>query len=695
MQTNERKSKSCQIVAFVGSAWLSLLDHIDTFPNSLLLVLDVPSELERLQFLQYRKQRAILLPLGNEQTTETLIGQYGSNARNNALKYIANTQSKDGLAQLPAAGGCAIEQLMSHPDTLRILSESVPELIADSGGILEFIELLIISGTGGGTSSEGAPVFARGYSRILADTTGLSIRVNAHLLGSVTFSGSAFPRTQINTACSMARWIEFAQNTQDPRISVTLFPTELVPARTDRERRDSLICQQHTAFTCLDVQRKIDQERSNLAANGPFGNIILPTTTHFDSIPEDQIETDIARQYLPLVQDVLDCPPAYGRVLGVDLLHAESKLPTPEQVWESLLSLDDLESIRDFLDSLFSAAEAEATVELSNASRIFLPSIGELLSEPVNSPQLAKERLGLALAVADKLRLLQLDLAEELEEFRVQVESCQNSVARALYRVQGRAYFNLFSQTRLENRLEEALGECIEVMQARHEVETELTYVSRALANVEQAIETQIERFSRLAGKLERSSHFSDAVSPHPHVNARPLEQTLSLLMHAVEQSQDAPGFTDILVRCVGETTLHGIARSVRAEDVSIESIVSASIAARFADASPHWGGVPRKDRPMCFVVYPPTANHIQKMLIQQHAAQKDLSKVSFADQTAPSRAVSKIELRNCNDLMDIFVPPYRFALGKAMESPIAPLFLDDVGLLEKIGINVNSKSSN
>ena len=669
-----------RLFLLVGSAWLSVMDRRDFTQGRYVAPLDNLTELQKYSHLEGEKNYWPI-PLGGSSTSiQSIVQSVGTDEQVAAMAHLSTIQVHDGLGQVKGFGDAAMLRELS-PERLGQLEHLESQLRDLAHGSLTELRILFLSGISGGTGGAGLLRLFQTVTDLFSSHS-LSITATVHLLGPLSFEARG-PRTLRNAGCSVAEWAAVLAEWQNPKVGISVVCHEVQPVGDDVVQRDRLVQERVYVLEAPVVEESLSIARTNHSADGRFGNVLFPRTAHFERVSDRQVLSDLAAEYLGIVDSLLE-PTGSLEVdrIEFDYVDQSASVPTAQSLLDELELFTSRSGIRTRLtESCSRQISARAIAILPGRDQLPVGNIREVITEPVTTPGEAKDRLrllsGLKRAVHGGIGRTE----QEVLELSARNTELANAAAAAVLQLGGCGFSALFrSAEALRERSIVAIELFLESSRLLGEAKAELTCLVNLQDYLEGQYEALLSRLERLAVALESSISRGCDVDLTPHVIGRPIDECFGPLMLAAgrDPADEASSFRRTLKHSVGTVTLHGLAKIVGAKEATVEAVVDAAIQ-RDGDQSPPWGGAIRSDKPDSnFVVYPYVAPETKSQIERHHERIGTHFKTAFADETAPTRNVIKLELRHGRGLSDFFTPLHEVHVTKALESELGPLFMSE-----------------
>lgn len=686
------------IIFFVGTSFLDQFNSVARLnPNALVCVIDVQHELSKLVVPPELEDRLVRLPLGGEKTIQQLVGEHGTPAQRQALERFPAIASNDGAAQLACSGTAAVRELLAQPNVQQWLDSVVPELIRRAGGAVPQGRVAVYAGSAGGVSSQGARTAVDSLVKIFVQSGISSVDVTIHLIGGISYSGKEFKRTQQNTACSLVTWVDHFQSSRIPGVTYSLQASEIFPVSIDRDRRSELVADQVTALTPPTVQDRIRQERSNRAADGRIGNVLLLGTEHYRRVSEEQLRNDVAEMYFPDLDEITQTEPARSEVVSLRFDYVDSRQidPPADELLDQLLQVDDAEVVLDLVAPVPTFDSVEVVAEIADGTNLMYSRLHEQFASMPPTPREFTERLALMLALQERVVSKLGVLLDEQADLQRSVEAAEEKLIKVHRRLVNPPLVPLKSTERRIEELCQLIEEYRERFRAWQDVSMEVELLETVANDCSQLIEQDFNRVSIVLQFLKRQIAYSKMISRIPMVEAKPLDVTFFGLVNASFETDDTDrSLADYLSTCVAAITRHGLMHITGAEDESTDSIVATVRSGNADTVSPDWGGREARYRAASILVYPAVSPRDRAALIEVHKQVDPNVTIAFADQDAPSRNLVHLKLCYCREINDLITPYYVAGLRKVLADPATELFLPDLSVLTNLGVEIDSSSN-
>lgn len=684
-----------QILILAGTSYLYLVNFMAMYPNSIFILVDAQVELEALKLTRSQRKSVHQLSLGSGLTVQQLSALHFSPSQKDAISKIPNMSMEDGLAQVAGFGRAAMTHLIGQRETEEFINGLSERLISMSGGELDSALLKLYCGTSGGAGSLGGFVLFNHVVDTLIRQSSVNIHADIHLLGPITYTDDRFPRTQFNAATSTATWLHHSLHSRQDRLTMTFFLREVPAVGVDRAKRSDFMLDQDQSFSSPVVSEHIDTIRTNQAANGSFGNLLLPRFDHFQRISRDSAAADIAADYIPDLESLLETPAASGRIAAIYFEHESDddvRLAT-EEIVSACRETDDIEPCLELVGNPL-AITATLVVELVDGTQIPITPSGKGLGAPITSLKSAREHIALLRAIQASAESESAAVDADAVELLKTLEKAERSCRRGLYCV--RRSNRLGKRGSTFQKAIEAADDLRDHAQFLQEAEAERSAIAFAQSAVDRELNSQLKRFETLLTMLEDvgvpASHASDS----PRVIPVPLTNVLSDLVATVELPQLSElDFLKTLTRCVGSVTLFGLKEISGSRYESIDAVVE-TVKGIAPTRGPSWGGKRRLEKSKRFLVYPHVERNLALSLHQQHDRQQDPDYiVAFAHPESHALNIVGLEFRDANQMEDVLTPYLMDGIGKSCSDPLSPFYLQDVSILKALSVRLTQADAN
>lgn len=668
----------------VGSAWQSLVEYRRLTLGGTTIVVDVAAELASLRIHPAARSSMQLFPSGSNSTIKSLAEEYGSPHQLRAMEAFPNMSLEDGIGQVRGFGEMAARQLTGRADFQAFTRQLPGALLADAGGEMPRIVFNTYLGSAGGKASWGAQLLCEETLKVLLSGTDATIDASIYVIGGVSFTGPAFPRTQVNASASIAQWLHVNQHLPSDRVNLTLYFMELPPVGTNKSLRSQCLLDHHAAMLAPAVEENIRTLRSNRAASGEYGNVLLTRSDQFQRLTKREIVGEVAASYLPQLESVLRVRADSARFNGLrfEYEHRNAERPSVKQALEQALRARDVDQL---LEPVLAprGTRAGASLILRDGGSIDLRRVREHFAAPIRNLAQVRDRLATCKGASDLLASEIVDLRRQLDPVETHLDKALLQIEKQFARLLHRS-----SKKRVTWMLEK-LAQAREIRETLEEIQCELSVLQKAESHFHAEWRELRSRIDRLRRSVKRCALHAPERKGPAWIAAVPLARSLPELLAVSDTVGDDSGaMHHVLSTMTGTVTLDGLVRITGARSATIESLVAAVVSRQGARRGPSWGGAAREDEGDAFLVYPPVEPALQKRLIARHRELgHDLTRISFSKGADASVNVVALELHSCSELREILTPYYQTGLSRVLAGPARSLFLSDARILKDLGI--------
>ncbi len=681
-----------RVMVIVGTAFLHLAHYMEMYPNAIFILVDVPVELDGLRLSNKQRSRCHALPLGCGLTVQQLSRMHFTQEQQAAIAKIPNINMRDGLAQVAGIGRAAVMHLLEQRDVKSIMDGLVDTLMTLAGGELETVLVSFYSGTSGGSGSQGGNAMFNHIIDTLIRKSSVNIHAEIHLLGGITFTDSGFPRTQLNAASAAVTWVQQSLYADRERLTTTFFLREVPAVGISRDRRTDFMLDQDQAFSSPAIAQFVDTIRTNQAANGPLGNMLIPRSDHYRRLPRETVATDVARAYIPEIEDLIDTPSDTSRVVRVFLDHESDidRRSSEEELVSSCLDDGDVEHHLEWASEPIGVT-ARVNAELAGGFMMALSDGGENLAVSITDATSLERHIGLLRAIRDRMEDERATIFRERDNLAKIVDGQARRCKRCFKAVRHRARMGFAGRS--FDAAVKAVRELREESQFLEETEAELLAIANVTSAIDRELDSLLGRLEQLLSQLDACASPNSPPNQQPFVSPQPLSDVLAeLVAIAGHSSHGHVDIRDRLSRCIQYVTLEGLVAITGATSKSIDAIVDAVVEGNAITRGPSWGGKKRTDKCPRFIVYPAVDHELSVLLGQQHL-RNPVHDLSIAFALPESRAVNVVglEFRDALQIADVITPYLLDGISNAFADPLAPFFLSDPTVLTDLSIQVGS----
>ncbi len=436
------------LVTIVGTAYLTLLEYLAAFPESIILACDVQSELDALRIRPISSRHVVTIPFGASDSLQSIVIDHGTPQQVAAAMALPRVSMSNGCSQLPVVGALAMTHVLKRSQFRQLLRHQIlPSLHAWAGGELSVLEHLHFQGLSGGSGSLGGLELVRELCSEVNSSWGIPLRSKLHLIGAVSYQGPAFLRTRENAGCCIADVVDLAKSVGLIN-EVLVYLHELPPVGINKALRDAFAIEHFQAYCAPNVAEHVGRTAPNFAPAGPLGHVTLVQTSHFRSINKSIVAANVASSYLPIINSVMSVQADLGLVNHLDF--------RPKAVTRTRESLERvLERVLEMTphDVLMAVAQPRAQIEyflqvhLIDGRALDLTNVSETFCQPIPSSVDCEKRLRL-------LRTCKEAAEVEMEDAQLQatyayesLEEATSGASQAIADIQGTSFTSWFRST--------------------------------------------------------------------------------------------------------------------------------------------------------------------------------------------------------------------------------------------------------
>lgn len=335
----------------VGGNRAAVLRHQTLCGADINIHIDCENEVQQ-HIASAKRYNVKTLSVGKGETARTLAKAAHSAVRRRAEEH-APIDATRGMGQDREIGHFASVHLLSRAQVKEFLEHELPELLRRlTGGVVEVVRIVGKASVAGGTGSPGLRLFVNALEEaILTCSDATTIHTELQICGGISYSGLG-RRVHLNASAGTIEVFAYVTSKDhNDRVVRHLRLSELPPVGEDREARDRFMLECEQATQCPEVQAILAQLEPNAGMNGPFGNVWLLRSAHFQALhPRFDVGHDVA--------------PAYARTLQDLLRHCK---PQPALIRELVVTSHDVELPREDLEGLIARAntsDANDTIAL-------------------------------------------------------------------------------------------------------------------------------------------------------------------------------------------------------------------------------------------------------------------------------------------------------------------------------------------
>ncbi|WP_146415040.1 hypothetical protein [Crateriforma conspicua] len=669
-----------------------MIQFPELFSNSIVILIDVPEELVRYRVHERHGIRLHRLAIGNDKTIKDLVAEHGNHEQKAAFEQLPNATSRDGLGQTRGVGECAMKDLLAQPEVQAVIRELKNELKLKMRGVLSNARMSMFAGTGGGVASAAARLILDVAVDDLLDAGLVSVNVDVHLVGALTFSGVDGERTGKNSACSILDWIQEAKGKSG--LAITVFCHELPLVGCDRKTRDRLIRGQYSAMQAADVQTSFDQERSNHSTKGPFGNFYTPRMAFFRDLPEPVRASNVAQEYLRDIDDLLAASDDERMIIDIDFATRVDPMERLDalNLAESVDVAFDDEELEEWLNDLIHEAVQQSDLQgqltLPEERYVPLNKVSVLLDGDSSAPVALRERLTFARTALKRLDREIADRDYQQEEISLLIPKILKRAVKALRFLANSGNHQNRAARKHIRAVDEYATYAIEYFAITHEVDQ----LEAAESEIRSFESTASSRLERIRDAMLDCLRFDEDSLGEPAVDPLPFREVFQRIFEGIEDPSDsALSLTELLSGCAGTVSEHGLSQLVDSLDMTPESIAAAVVDTIETDGadtvmqSPPWGGFERAGEVKQFIIYPAARPDFMQALVKAHRDRHDPHIVTFAPTWVPTRTVVRLELWHCRSITDLLTRDYRKWMSDANNDPLRPLYITDASGLSNL----------
>jgi chaperonin cofactor prefoldin len=592
---------------------------------------------------------------------------------------------EDGIGQIRGFGEMAVREIIGRADFQTFARQLPGTLLSAAGGEMPRVVFDTYLGAAGGQASWGAQLLWEELLSILIANTGATIDSFVHVVGGISFTGPAFPRTQANASASIAQWLHRNNHLPGDRVNLTLHLSEISPVGTNKPLRTQLLLDHYSALQAPAVEKNIKGMRSNRAAAGEYGNVLLTRSDRFQGLSKPQIVGEVASAYLPKLAAALKvtADPGQFKGLSFEYQHSSDHRLSVKQALAQAMRARDVEQLVDLVLAP-RHTRAEPLLAIHGGGTIDLQRVREHFAKPVASLKEVRQRISMLKGAIKVVASEITDLRRQFERIEAHLEEDIEEIEASFAQLLGRR-----NSKQVTALLEKLIG-ARQINETIEEMHSELSVLRKAEEDFRTELSELLARLGRLyRGVKACSSQTIEREGPAWIVPIALSRRLAELLAVADTMGDDLAAMQHALSTMTGYVTLDGLTRITRAKSATVESIVSEVVSRQHTRKGPNWGGAAREDQSDAFLVYPPVEPTLQKRLVARHRQLgHDLTRISFSPGADCSVNLSILELRSCTELREILTPHYQTGLAQVLASEARPLFLSDPEILKDLGIS-------
>lgn len=686
-----RRRHKPSIVTLVGTAYLQLLEYLEVFPESIILACDVQSELEALRIRPIPCRHVITIPFGVSDTMQSLVSSQGTPRQLAAALSLPIISLSNGCSQLPVVGYLAMKRVLDRTQFRSLLRNQIlPSLHAWSGGELGVLRHLHLQGASGGSGSLAGLEIVRELCSEVNASWGIPLKCEFHVVGAVSFQGPEFLRTRENAGCTIAEVVDLTKSVGSTN-EILVYLHELAPVGIDKSLRDALAIEQLQAFMAPNVTEHVARTAPNYAPQGPLGHMTSVQTNHYRPLDQAIVAANIATAYLPQIVNLMSAQADLSLVNRLDLRRTETPRAREslERILERALETRPDEVI-GAVTQPHSKIEYLPQVELNDGRMLDLSDVSSTFCQPIKSATACENRLILLLTCG---QAVELALEEAELQVRDALDAIDESTTRAMRAIRDLRGELWFSWLRSTSRKIDCAESAFAQLRAASDYATDCRAKATALQLANRALNTESDG---LQDRLRRMSNLLASCLPrgdsHRHlaaVTAKPLDEIFEELMAATSNGIPQSDFVHLVNQAAQFVTRWGLGEIVGASDSSIEAIFASIASGEHRTEGPMWGGEPRHDQPVRFLVFPPVSSDLETLVREHHANSHSPSMIAFAATGLGSINIVELALTHFTSASDLTVPFYRKGSEQAAASHLRDLIIRNEEALKRVGISL------
>jgi hypothetical protein len=666
-----------RIALVVGGTHQGLVRHARSAAADLMLYVDVPNELSAA-----RPGKGVLRQaLVPGETLGSLVKHGCSPAVHRLHSTRPGVNLEIGLGQLRAIGKLAGENLFANGEFERFtVAQLFDPLMIQHNGAIQQVEITVFASAAGGTGSPLGPMIANAIKEVFVDRLDAVVSVNYLRAGSLTFL-SLGPRVHANAAAAVDEDLAYlcATDQHEREVRSTLF-FEAPMVKDRKSERDGFILEFSQALRARAVREILDRRSPNAALDSPLGTVRILRASRWNALSPRRIAGEMARQYLPELQQIRNTGATPGQVRGIEVVLQSSPAPGFLQIAEvrSVMSRAGKVAPPGLLEICLTAPEvypgSMVTIQM-NSDRVQLEEDFQMrFGTSAFTAAEFVEKLGALAgirgaleaeisAVAGRTQVVERKLGRVKSLLEQQMQHLYpvrfwNRVVASLGNPQSRlqVFFTLVNNGR-------------ELLRDEARLKAQAGALHAMLSKVCREIEREQARLDQLIQFLARHRPASVADAATGCVELVPLEVMLPELLEVLWQSS-AEALAERLASGVERVTLAGLAEITGASDATPEAVAAALVLKAPPHQAPVWGGKIPLTVGRTILVLPPVAEGVETAVGEAVARFDGDSVVVQADCAQAGVNVLGIEVREPQARSEIFTSFYNKAIETARKDP-------------------------
>ena len=647
------------ITVIDGGAYLAYTRHPAMWPPGVVVVCDVPNEIERV-LLAPVPPNLLIYPLAVGQTASTLANHAEPDVQQ-AISNVAAMNAASGLGQWRGMGALAIDNLLGSPDMKRLLEgDLLDALLQMNGGILDHVCVGGKGGLSGGTSSASLPKAVQAIANAITSRCDATVEVRLECVGALSYVGLG-PRVQRNGSAGMVDAVAYttAKDHHEREVrSLTLM--ELPPVGRDRDARDRLMLEVEQAKQCAQVTEVLDQTAPNRSLAGPLGNVTVWQADHYHHLhPQFDIAPDVVASYVRTLREISsESRPQPSLVEKLTFTEARADLPREDlEHIADRVQASDLQELVETIAQPGSKVTVGVIAVLQSGESLMLGEAATVWASPPTSVGETRKRLVIQRSVLSVLDAEIGSIEARLADLTHQRFVLEQHLRRATAALQPQGILirlrsALSSPARRLERFRLAAGYLRQTVDAMQQASGELHGVRHARRQVFQQTRQFELRLAEISSRLEGMVPLSERGRTEPLVTPRHIDDVFAALWQ-IRNDADEGQLCRTLVASVNRVTLAGLAKITAAQPPRLEVIASQITSGSAVDiAGPPWGGKRRVMDGLKFYVIPPVAPEMGEKLRQLiHDRDPGCVVVAIADAMPASINGLTLRIHNVNDI--------------------------------------------
>jgi hypothetical protein len=665
-----------RVVLIVGGTFQMLSRYVAAAGADALLYFDVPSELELIRPLE----GVIKFPLAGGETVGTLAANGCPPRVKEFFRSRPGVDLTNGLAQLRAVGALAAHKLLADPTFERkLLAEVFDLLFAKHNGLLEQVEICVLTSSAGGTGGPVGPAVAHKLARLFRERSEAVVHIKYLRAGSLSFVGLG-ERIHSNAAATLAEDVQdVISPDRDVREVRSLQLLEVPMVGPRKRQRDAYVVQLTQALLARGVQEELNRCAPNQAFDSTLGTVSIVQPSWWNALPDRRVATEVVARFIPAVELVRKAGPRPGLVEGIKVVFDDARVRVPA-------SLEEVVSLLRHAHGVQPPGFWTTCTELSfhcTCATVYAAVCGTSaldLSEKLRALGAAPCRTAAEMSTKlSTLRSIDVALERELEE--------RSHTSALLHRKRDRAHAELrkvlkrsFPSGVFEHllaglanpntllvRFKNAVTRAREEGAKLARVEAEIQALRGVRGQLAAELEAMARRLNRVLEVLAALRPGQEAAGP-PLVEVAGLDSVLEELLRLADQEgADSEDLLRLLGSCAARVTRAGLAEITGAAEPRAWSIADRLARCTPPTPGPVWGGKKQLGKGSAIVVLPPLTRETEEELrTVLHTLAPEMV-LACADTAQGGVNVIRLEILKPRNAEEIFTPFIQQHLGRAL----------------------------